>query len=131
MRRGVTFGQALAILWRGTVRGTCPSCGLQSMFTGWIDMYERCPRCGLRYEVESGAWLGTLAIGYAVGALVAVALTVSEVLWHPLASLGLSATWVIAIAALASSALTYRQSKGLWFALLWLYEFTSGGNEAT
>ena len=99
------------------------------MFTGWIDMYERCPQCGLRYEVESGAWLGTMAIGYAIGALVAVALTVSELLWHPIGNLGLSATWVIAVAALAASALTYRQAKGFWFALLWLYEFTSGGNE--
>ena len=94
------------------------------MFSGVIDVYERCPRCGIRYQTESGAWLGTMAIGYAVGALVAVALTVSEVLWQPIAGAGLDATIVIAVVALAASALTYRQSKGLWFALLWLYEFT-------
>jgi uncharacterized protein (DUF983 family) len=94
------------------------------MFSGLIELYERCPHCGLRYEVESGAWLGTIAIGYAVGAVVGVALIVSEVLWRPIARAGLDPTTVIAVAALAAAALTYRQSKGFWFALLWLYEFT-------
>ncbi len=124
MRRGVTLSEALGALWTSTVRGRCPSCRAHSMFTGWIDVYDRCPHCGIRYQTESGAWVGTMAIGYAVGALVAVGLTVSEVLWRPIARAGLDTTIVIAAAALAASALTYRQAKGFWFALLWLYEFT-------
>jgi hypothetical protein len=36
---------------------------------------RNCPNCGLKYEVDSGAWLGTLTIAYGVGAAVAVALT--------------------------------------------------------
>jgi uncharacterized protein (DUF983 family) len=97
------------------------------MFRGWIDMPERCPNCGLKYEVESGAWLGTMAIAYGVGAAVAVALTLIEALWHPLADVGLNPLWVIPIAGIAAVLPAYRPSKGLWFALLWLYEFTEGG----
>jgi uncharacterized protein (DUF983 family) len=126
MRSGVTFGEALRVLWLG-VLGRCPSCRSASMFRGWIEMPERCPNCGLKYQVESGAWLGALAVGYAAGAAVAVALTVIEVLWHPLANAGLSPLWVITALGIASVLPAYRPAKGLWFALLWLYEFTEGG----
>lgn len=124
MRRGVSLATALDAVWGSTMRGRCPACRATSMFSGWIDVHDSCPHCGIVYQTESGAWLGTMAIGYAVGALVAVALTVSEVLWHAISRTGLDPTVVIAVLALAASALTYRQAKGFWFALLWLYEFT-------
>jgi uncharacterized protein (DUF983 family) len=126
MRRGVTFIEALRVLALGLL-GRCPSCQRHSMFRGWIELHERCPNCGLKYEVESGAWLGTMAIAYAVGAAVAVAMTLIEVRWHPLVSAGLSPLWVIPIAGIVSVLPAYRPAKGLWFALLWLYEFTEGG----
>jgi uncharacterized protein (DUF983 family) len=126
MRQGVTFGEALRVLALG-VAGRCPSCRRAPMFRGWIEMHERCPECGLKYQVESGAWLGALAVGYAAGTAVAVALTVMEVLWHPLVGIGLSPLWTITAAGIVSVLPAYRPAKGLWFALLWLYEFTEGG----
>ena len=129
MRRGVTFAEALRVLGLG-ILGRCPSCRRASMFRAWIELHDRCPNCGLKYEVESGAWLGTMAIAYGVGAAVAVALTLVEVRWHPLADAGLDPLWVIPIAGIVSVLPAYRPAKGLWFALLWLYEFTEGGRPA-
>jgi uncharacterized protein (DUF983 family) len=94
------------------------------MFRGYIELYERCPNCGVRYEVESGAWLGAIALGYAVGALVAVILGVVELTWHPIAEAGLDPLWTITIVALVVTVPGYRPAKGFWFALLWLFGFT-------
>lgn len=94
------------------------------MFQGWIELYDRCPVCGVRYAVESGAWLGAIAIGYGIGALLVVALTVAEVLAHPIARAGLDPIWTITIVGLLATVLGYRPAKGLWFALLWVYGFT-------
>jgi uncharacterized protein (DUF983 family) len=94
------------------------------MFRGALALYERCPRCGLRYELQSGAWLGAIALGYAAGAVAGVALLVAELLWHPLDRAGLPATWAIAAAGVVVAAVAYRPAKGCWFALLWLYELT-------
>lgn len=88
------------------------------MFQGWIDLYERCPACGVRYAVESGAWLGAIAVGYGIAALLAIALTVIEVIAHPIARVGLDPIWAITIIGVAATVLAYRPAKGLWFALL-------------
>lgn len=94
------------------------------MFRGWIELYDRCPSCGLRYEVESGAWLGAIAVGYAIGAVFVMVLVFIEVLQHPIARAGLDPIWTITISGLVVTALSYRSAKGLWFALLWVYGFT-------
>ena len=100
MRPNLTTGRAIHSLVQGTLRGRCPSCQRASMFTGFIEMHERCPICHIRYQTESGAWLGAIAVGYGIGALVVVALGM-----------------VVAVPA-------YRPAKGFWFALLWVYGFT-------
>lgn len=92
-------------------------------------MYERCPYCGVRYERESGAWLGTVAIGYIIGALCAVGLGIVELIWHPIEPLGVHPLWTIVIVSLVVTAFGYRPAKGMWFALLWLYEFTDDSED--
>jgi uncharacterized protein (DUF983 family) len=124
MRAGLSSGRAIGALAQGAVPGLCPACRRHSMFRGWIELYERCPVCGVRYAVESGAWLGAIAVGYAIGALIAVALTILEVTAHPLARLGLDPMWAVAVVGLVVTGLAYRPAKGLWFALLWIYGFT-------
>ena len=94
------------------------------MFRGFFEVHDRCPVCGLRYQVESGAWLGALAIGYTMGALVALLLTFVEIAYEPIRSAGLHPLWTITVVSLVATVPLYRLAKGVWFALLWLYGFT-------
>ena len=123
MRSGVSFLEALHVLWLGAL-GKCPGCRTHSMFRGFATLYERCPNCSIRYEREDGAWLGATALGYMVGALVAVFLGLAELRWHPIGELGLHPLGTIIVVSLLVTVPAYRPAKGVWFALLWLYEFT-------
>ena len=124
MRVGLTGGQALGALVKGAIPGTCPSCGRASMFRSWLDLYDRCPSCGLTYAVESGAWIGAVVVGYGIGALFVFLLTFIELFAHPIRSVGLDPISTIVVAGVVVTVLAYRPSKGLWFALLWVYGFT-------
>lgn len=53
--------------------GLCPKCRKGKMFskpfyspTGFDEMYEYCPHCGLRYEVEPGYFTGAMYVSYAI-----------------------------------------------------------------
>ncbi len=94
------------------------------MFHGWVDLYERCSRCDLRFEVESGAWVGTVAIGYAASVTIVITLTILEVFYHPLSTVGLDPLWFVPLAGIAAVLPAYRPAKALWFARLYLYDFT-------
>ena len=124
MRAGVGLLEALRVMALGAVPGRCPSCRTHSMFRSFYDLYDRCPNCGIRYQRESGAWLGAVGLGYMAGALCAVALGLIELAWHPIAGLGIHPLWTIVVVSLVVTALAYRPAKGAWFALLWLDEFT-------
>jgi uncharacterized protein (DUF983 family) len=92
------------------------------MFRSFYALHERCAVCGTRFETNSGEWLGGSAIGYTIGALVALALALIEVQWGPLAGLGLSLTWVMVVIAaisLAATVIGYRPAKAIWFALVY------------
>jgi uncharacterized protein (DUF983 family) len=61
--------------------GLCPQCRKGKIFrkpfyslTGFDDMYEHCPHCGLRYEVEPGYFIGAMYVSYAVSGGVALVL---------------------------------------------------------
>jgi uncharacterized protein (DUF983 family) len=60
------------VLVRGLTR-RCPWCGQRKLFQRWFTLPERCPRCGLRFEREEGAFLGSLAINFGVTGLVFIA----------------------------------------------------------
>jgi uncharacterized protein (DUF983 family) len=62
----------------------CPRCRLgkifpRSVFVGFPKMHERCPVCQLRFERESGYFLGAMYISYAL-ALLTIAL-IATFLW--------------------------------------------------
>jgi uncharacterized protein (DUF983 family) len=118
----------LRSLWRAGVLGRCPSCARTSMFSGFIEMHRRCAECDLRYEAAPGAWLGALALGYGIGAIVAIALSLAEVAWRPIRDAGLDPMWTIAIVSLLATALGYRWAKGVWFALLYRWDFMAFGD---
>lgn len=65
----------------------CPHCRRGDMFKDknpfhWklsriFNMYERCPVCDQKYELETGFWFGTGYVSYALG----VALSVFNLIW--------------------------------------------------
>ncbi len=121
MREGISYRRAITLLLMGFALGRCPACGRASMFRTTWEVYERCPNCGARHQLEDGAWLGAMAIGYGIVALVAMAAAVIELQTHVLARAGLDPMWTIAIAAVPLTVLAYRPAKGLWFTLMYLF----------
>jgi uncharacterized protein (DUF983 family) len=108
------------ILMRGVFK-KCPRCGQGHLFRRWLQMPATCPRCGLRFEREEGAFLGSLTINYAVTGVVFFALLIGwmviggsdHIAWAPLilASLG-----VIVVVPLAF----YPFAKTIWAAIDYL-----------
>ena len=121
MREGISYRRAISLLLAGFVLGRCPACGRASMFRSTFELYERCPNCGLRHQSEDGAWLGAMAIGYGIAALVAMVAAVVELQTHAIARAGLDPMWTIAIASIPVTVLAYRPAKGLWFSLMYLF----------
>lgn len=39
-------------------------------------MYERCPHCGLKYEIEPGYFIGAMYVSYAIQIAIIVALSI-------------------------------------------------------
>lgn len=113
----------LQTLLRVGIRGRCPGCDEQSMFTGFYDIPRQCSRCELQYQVGDGAWLGAIAIGYGFGAIAAIIATFVELLWGPIRATGLDPMWTIAVGALIVTAIGYRPAKSIWFALQFQYGF--------
>jgi uncharacterized protein (DUF983 family) len=64
---------------QGIVHQLCPRCRRGKIFRKslWLfpPMYERCPFCNLKFERESGYFLGAMYIGYGLGAGALAALT--------------------------------------------------------
>ena len=70
--RGLSVPSATRALARGVTR-RCPRCGQRKLFRRWLSLTPVCPCCGLVFEREEGAFLGSLAINYGVTAIVAIA----------------------------------------------------------
>jgi uncharacterized protein (DUF983 family) len=123
---------AIRTLWRTGILGRCPECGRTSMFESYYGLRERCEVCDTRFESNSGEWLGGTAIGYTIGALVALALALIEVQWGPFAAAGLSLAWtmvVIAGVSILATVIGYRPAKAIWFGLVYEMGFMARGDD--
>ena len=121
--------KALRTFWRTGILGRCPECGQTSMFAGFYTLHERCAVCDTRFESAAGEWVGGVAFGYGIGALVALALSLAEVRWAPIRATGLDPLWTIAALSLVATAVGYHWAKSLWFALLYEWGFMARGDE--
>jgi uncharacterized protein (DUF983 family) len=104
------------MLWRGA-RKKCPVCGAGRLYTRWLRMAERCPRCGFKFEREEGFFLGAFVVNVAVtefAMLVAIVLGVALTLPDPPVLL-LSVLGVVS--AVLVPVLSYPFSKTVWSAL--------------
>ncbi|WP_461115651.1 DUF983 domain-containing protein [Spirosoma jeollabukense] len=64
---------------QAALNGLCPRCRKGKIFSkpfysprGFDEMYEHCPHCGLRYEVEPGYFVGAMYVSYAISGGVAL-----------------------------------------------------------
>ena len=93
----------------------CPRCRRGALFTGLIDMPERCPVCGLYYEREHGYFVGAMAISYGLAiALVAI------IFFGVLALTRWAVEWVLVVSGLAFlplAPLCLRYSRAVWIYL--------------
>ncbi len=66
------------------IKKKCPNCHIGDMYTNksifplgkMMDMPERCPHCGQKYELETGFWFGTGYISYGLSVGIVIALAV-------------------------------------------------------
>ncbi len=101
--------------------GRCPSCGQTSMFRGLGSLVEACSACGLRYDAGEGASMGSIQIGYVAGVKFALILIAVELIWGPIAAVGLDPLLpIMALSTLATLAV-YRPSKALWVLVLFRF----------
>jgi uncharacterized protein (DUF983 family) len=107
---------ASKIFIRGLTK-RCPWCGSKNVFRHWLRVRDECPRCGLRFDREEGAWLMSITINYGVTAFGWIVLfVVALVLWLPRVNV---AALVIAslVEIVVVAAITYPISKTLTAAL--------------
>lgn len=76
-------------------------------------MHERCPHCGLKYEVEPGFFIGAMYVSYAFSG--GVALVLGFVLFYFFGDPG---GWVyalvIALAMVIMAPINFRMSRVIW-----------------
>ena len=95
----------------------CPWCGQGRLFRRWFRIVERCPRCGLRFEREEGAFLGAMALNYGVAGLVFMALLIG---WMVVDSPDVRVVPLVVTCMIVTAAvvlLFYPFSKTLWAAV--------------
>ena len=70
-------------MWRGLTKA-CPACGQRGLFSRWIHMAERCPRCDLEFERIEGHWVGAVGINTVVSfGLLIAAVVVTFIAFYP------------------------------------------------
>jgi uncharacterized protein (DUF983 family) len=114
------------VLLRG-VRKRCPRCGERRIFDGFFTLKARCPTCDLRFEREEGAFLGAMALNYAVAIgfwlvvlAVGIAFTVPVVPVAPLLAMSVGVLAAVPV-------WFYPRSKTLWAAIEFLVERSEPG----
>jgi len=99
----------------------CPRCGSGRLFRRWFTMVRHCPGCGMRFERDSGFFLGAYVMNYAAAAGV-VAVVMGVIIVLESRSTGGSADLLPVIvvgscAAILIPLVFYPVSKTLWTAI--------------
>ena len=100
------------------LRLRCPRCGGSPLYAGPFRMHEVCGACGLRYERESGYFIGAIYVNYAATVVIAAG-TVLALDWAIGLSLAEQLTIGVALAVLVPLAF-FRYARSLWLSLDYL-----------
>jgi len=68
---------------RAIARLRCPRCGEGRVFRGPLTMNEPCPACGLKFERDTGYFLGAMYFSYALAIPAIALLTLGVYLIRP------------------------------------------------
>lgn len=70
-------------MYRGATKA-CGVCGQRGLFSRWVHMVERCPRCDLEFERIEGHWVGAVGINTIVSfGLLLVSIVVTFIAFYP------------------------------------------------
>ena len=95
----------------------CPVCGQRKIFTRWLKMAERCPRCGFVFERQEGHFIGAVGINTVV---TAVAITGSLIVGLVLSSPDLAVVPILVVTlsiAIFLPIIFHPASRMLWTAI--------------
>lgn len=96
--------------------GRCPNCGKGALFQGLYKVRATCASCGVRFERDSGAWLGAMVVAYGLAILaVIIVAAVTIISWGLYQGL----EWVLVGTGVVSVLLLYRPVKGFWIWSMW------------
>lgn len=96
--------------------GRCPNCGNAPLFKGLYKVRETCPECGVRFERDSGAWLGAMVVAYSLAVLaVIIVAAITIIRWGLYPGL----EWVLVGTGVVAVLLLYRPVKGFWIWSMW------------
>ncbi len=97
----------------------CPVCERGRMFATLFRMHRHCPRCRVTFEQSSGEATGAMAITLVVIAGMSMAIGIPLVVLTPISP------WVLigclSIVVIVVGTLFYRNARGLWVSILYLF----------
>src|SRR5262245_50275427 len=96
-----------------SLRLRCPSCGGDRIFTGLMNVKERCASCGLSCRPEGGYYIGAIYINYGVTCLVALAIGVG----FAIADRMTTGIVVASIVAVACAVCFFQYSRSIWLGI--------------
>lgn len=98
----------------------CGRCGSGKLFDGWFRLKEHCPRCGMRFEREEGAFTGVYLLNFGLSLFLLWAVMMAYVAMRAIGD-GPVDTVPIAIAAVFASVVFpigfYPYAKTIWIAM--------------
>jgi uncharacterized protein (DUF983 family) len=101
---------------RAALRGRCPTCRDGHAFRGLYTLHRTCPVCGVRFERDTGSWLGAAVVAYAF-AILAVGVTMAILVARHGLFVGIEV--VLVAVALVTILLVYRPVKAAWLWVMW------------
>lgn len=104
------------VLARGATKA-CGVCGRRGLFRRWVHMADDCPRCGLHFEREEGAFVGAVGMNTIMSfGVLLIAMVTFFVVTYPDVPAG---AWVFLAAAafVPVPILLYPFSKTVWLAI--------------
>ena len=102
--------------------GRCPNCGRGRMFASFYRLKDTCPVCGVRFERDTGSWLGASVLAYIVAI---VMLMVEAAVLIPIWGLFRGLEWVLVGTAVVVVLAVYRPVKGWWVWWMWAAGFVT------
>lgn len=109
--------------FNAVLKGKCPRCRSGKMFskpalsTGFMEMFDQCPVCNLKYEIEPGFFWGAMYVSYAISCAILLTLGGATLIILDDPDFWVYIAIIIPVFILASP-LTYRYSRILmlyWF----------------